>query len=132
MRLRNWTPFVALAPHRYVKNSDQFATLDLESWSDEYTWEQDEWNGLLDFATPPEKTVASKYGDCEDYALVAASHLYSNNTEVSLAFVFSSSALAHVVAHTDETIYSSGTIINATMDEYIEQSKYDWYVSRKV
>ena len=85
MDLRRWTPLTFLTPRRYVDEDPFWAEFDLEAWAaNRYEWNQDPWNGLLDFAKRPRDTVRAEEGDCEDFALV----LLVENA-VALYFFFS-------------------------------------------
>lgn len=136
MKLRNWTPFVFAYPKPYLSDDDRVTELDLERWSsDLYTWEQDGWNGYKDFASDPVETVTSRAGDCEDYALVAASWAHSRDKDVTLAlcFIDGNPLPQHMIAAFDGNVYSSGTIHEDTdIREYVQSSQYDWFLPRDV
>ena len=133
MKLTNWTPFVMLAPTRYVRYSRWWSRFDLEGWSqEEYEWVEDGWNGLKDFATRPEETINTNTGDCEDYALVAASVLHSRDLPTYLTFCWNWSGTMHMVAHTPNYVYSSGNILEKDIEQYIEDSEYTHSITRHV
>lgn len=134
MRLRRWTPFVFLAPGRYVDRDPSWATFDIEAWSGEYDWTGDGWRGYRDFARTPRDTVAARRGDCEDYALVALAWLVANDRPATLAFCWRQPYPwpRHVVATDGERVYSSGRITRESLDEYRERDGYDWLVRRPV
>lgn len=134
MKLRNWTFFVYLSPENYLSDKEIVTNLDLEEWSREkYQWQQDGWNGLKDFARDPAETVFIKRGDCEDYALVAASWGHYNGYDVTLGFCMDKVIPRHVVTEFDGDVYSSGVIYrDKTIEEFIEMSQFDWYIGRKV
>jgi hypothetical protein len=130
-----WTPFVVLRPRRYVGRGRQWAALDIEAWSERYEWHEDEWNGWLDVARRPDDTVAAETGDCEDYALVAASWaLARGRTPVGLGVCFDSwlPIPRHAVAYDRDRVYSSGEITAESLDEYVDRSEYTWAVRRRL
>lgn len=118
------TPRLYFDPWHFVEDDERWATIDLEDWSRRtYTWEQDPLTGLLDLTQHPETTYEDGTGDCEDYAVLAASVLVSRGTEpVSIGFVYRlRSWYAHVVAFTDGRVYSSGEIIDTDFETYASQ-----------
>lgn len=130
-----WTYFVYVFPSHYVEESRKWRERDIEAWSeDHYFWQQDEYNGLKDFAQKPEKTWRTCRGDCEDYALVAASCLTSSGHNVSICFCGSNLLAEHVFCYDRDTctIYSSGKIIDSILLEYIADSEYSWVKPRHV
>lgn len=132
--ITRWTPFVYLFPGRYVEPGSDWESFDLESWASEfYDWKQDAWNGLRDFAQRPAKTVDKAKGDCEDFALVAASWALSNDhDEVGLAFCLGETwpIPRHVIAYDTERVYSSGSITKESVAEYIDRTKYSRALKR--
>lgn len=130
-----WTPLVFVYPKRYIDASETIRRLNFERWSKEFVWEQDEWGGWLDVAQKPQETLHAVRGDCEDYALVAASWAYARRRGASIAFCFpkGSPIPRHVVAADNSRVYSNGNIYEDTsLDEYIQQSDYEWYINRKI
>jgi hypothetical protein len=122
-----WTPLVFAAPRRYVGRGDHWATFDFEAWTGRYEWSEDEWNGWLDWARRPDDTVTAETGDCEDYALVAASWaLARGRTPVGLGFCFPPRSVIprHVVAYDRDRVYSSGEVTAETVDDYLDRSEY--------
>lgn len=136
MEIRRWTPLTFLFPGRYVERGPFWSTFDLEGWSRSvYTWTEDPWNGVRDFAGRPSKTVSRGEGDCEDYALVAASWALARGYEgVGIAFCWESSRPwpTHVVAFDDERVYSSGDITRGTVDEWVADSTYAFALRRRI
>jgi len=134
MRLRNWTPFVFLSPWRYVSVERDWSTFDLEAWSDQdYEWTGDPWNGLRDFASPPAEIVDAGKGDCEDYALVAASWAIARGREdVGLGFCWEwpSPWARHVIAYDETRVYSSGQITRESVEEWLAGSRYAYCLRR--
>lgn len=127
----NWTPFTLLFPEQYT----QPVEIDLRDWSDNFVWEQDGWNGFRDFLTPPAITADRGRGDCEDYAFVIASHHTAIGRDVGIAALGHTPwpLPRHIVAYDESNVYSSGTIYDATsLDEYCEESEYDWVINRKL
>lgn len=134
-RLTWWTPFTYLFPSRYIETGDDWRNFDIESWSDDfYDWTEDGWNGLRDFAKPPEKTVEKGKGDCEDYALVAASWAIANDRPgVGLAFCIGPKPWpTHVIAYDDERVYSSGVITEQSVESFLERTEYERTLRRRV
>lgn len=136
MELRRWTPLTFLLPNRYVDHDSRWREFDLQGWSETgYEWTQDPWNGLRDFAQRPPETVDSGRGDCEDYALVAVSWAVANSRDgVGLAFCWELPYPwpRHVIAFDDERVYSSGHTVETDVDEWIDGSKYEFAVRRRI
>ncbi|MFC4360590.1 hypothetical protein ACFO0N_21810 [Halobium salinum] len=113
-RVPRWTPFVFLAPDRYVADGEFWAEFDFRTWSRRgYEWVSDPWNGFRDVAKRPRETLAEGRGDCEDYALVAASWARARGHEgVGLGFCLESPYPwpRHAIAYDDRFVYSSGRI----------------------
>lgn len=135
-KLDRWTPLTFVFPEKYVEDDLFWQTFDIVSWSrNEFSWMQDGWNGYRDFAKEPRQTVHDRYGDCEDYALVAASWALSNNREpVTLGFCWEKwkPHPTHVVCHDGEQLFSSGRVLPSTREAYRERSKYDAILWREV
>lgn len=136
MEFRRWTPFTYLHPQKFIDHNDFWLEFDLEEWSRSvYEWTEDPWNGFRDFAQRPAETVSSGKGDCEDYALVAASWALAHNHKgVGLAFCWESSYPwpTHAIAFDNERIYSSGSIYKSTVERWIADSKYSFTLKRRV
>lgn len=141
MNISRWTPFLYLFPNRYVKYSFEIGGLDIEAWSDEtYHWDQDDWNGWLDWMQYPKDTIALGHGDCEDYALVAAHWLRANGAdEITFAFYFDNwfwkipwPIGKHVTVSDGERVYSSGEIYECDLDDYLDWSEYDHDLRRSL
>lgn len=136
MELRRWTALTFVAPGRYVDDDEFWTDFDFEGWSrSTYQWTEDPWNGFWDFARRPRETVEGGVGDCEDYALVAISWLVAQGRdEVGLAFCWEWPYPwpRHVIAFDDERVYSSGYISKKSVDEWVEDSRYAFSVSRRV
>ena len=135
-KLRRFSAFLYPFPRVYV-DPEATTDLDFEEWSNDFTWRQDDWNGLKDFAQPVRETISSERGDCEDYALVAASSLIERGyNNVQIGFCFNTwhglPYPRHVVAYHANTVYSSGSIYNKTKSEYIDWSEYDYAIWRTV
>ena len=137
MRLDRWTPLAVLWPERYVNHdADLWSSLDIEEWSREgYDWVEDDWNGLLDFAKRPHETLADGTGDCEDYALVAASWALANDRSgvgVAVCWEWPYPWPRHAVAYDDERVYSSGRIIRESVEEYAERDGFAFCLRRPI
>ena len=136
MDVRRWAPLTFVAPARYVDRDDFWRSFDLESWSQsEYDWTQDDWNGYLDFTRYPRECVESGRGDCEDYAFVAISWAVAQDRDgIGLAFCWKPPYPwpRHVIAYDKERVYSSGTIHEASVDEWKADSDYRFVLRRRV
>lgn len=136
MKLRRWTPLTFLLPSRYVDTGEFWEDFELEEWANGlYDWTQDPWNGFRDFATPPMQTVRDGQGDCEDFALVALSWAVANDRSgLGLGFCWESNRPwpTHVIAYDEGYVYSSGDIDSATVDEWLEESRYSFVLRRRV
>ncbi|RMB24201.1 hypothetical protein ATH50_1442 [Haloplanus aerogenes] len=136
MNLRRWTPLTFLAPDRYVDRDDWWRTFDFDAWSRSvYEWTADAWNGFRDFAQQPRACVETGRGDCEDYALVAlASAVARERPAVGIAFCWELPYPwpTHVIAFDDDFVYSSGDIVETSVDEWVRASRYSFAVRRRL
>lgn len=136
MAFRRWTPLTFLFPGLYVESGPFWEEFDLEDWADdEYEWIQDPWNGFLDIAKPPSRTVEDAEGDCEDFALVAVSWALANGrSAVGLGFCWESSRPwpTHAIGYDEERVYSSGRITRTSVRDWRQESKYDLILRRRV
>lgn len=140
-----WTPWLYFFPQRYI-DTVSVAEIDFPAWSDRYEWRQDGWNGLKDFAQPVQKTIETEEGDCEDYALVAASEMKRRGAEsVYLGFCFKTYAgipvPRHVVAaskdgadnYQEEVVFSSGRrLYDTSKEQYVGSSQYQFAIWREI
>jgi hypothetical protein len=132
---RRWTPWVVVAPRRYVGRGTAWGAFDFETWTDRYEWREDEWNGWFDIAQSPEQTRTTETGDCEDYALVAASWaLVRGRTPVGLAVCFTSwvPVPRHAIAYDRDRVYSSGEVREENVDDYLARTEYTWALRRRL
>ena len=136
MDVRRWTPFVFAAPDRYVSRDDFWTEFDLAEWSSSaYDWTGDPWHGYRDFAQTPLELLATGCGDCEDYALLAASWALAQGREnVGLGFcwLWPYPWPRHVIAYDDEYVYSSGRITRESVDEWLADSSYVYCLERPI
>lgn len=136
MDLRRWTPLIIIAPGRYLSADPFWEAFDLEDWSaDTYEWTADPWNGFLDLAKRPAETVSAGRGDCEDYALVAASWAIATGHEgVGLGFCWQVPYPwpTHAIAFDAERVYSSGEVFEGSVGEWLEEEPYDRVLRRRV
>jgi len=126
-------------PNRYVEESYRWRTFDLHDWSrNEYEWKADPpglWN---DRVQRPSDTVRKGTGDCDDYALVAASCSVSKGRRgVGLAVMghynWGVPVPTHMIAYDRHETYSSGRIRHESPDEFVERDRrYDWVWTRRV
>ncbi|MFC6940107.1 hypothetical protein ACFQE8_09045 [Salinirubellus sp. GCM10025818] len=129
MRLDRWTPLAVLWPERYVsRDLDLWSAFDIEEWSRRgYDWVEDDWNGFLDLAKRPHETLADGTGDCEDYALVAASWALANDRPgvgLAVCWEWPYPWPRHAIAYDDERVYSSGRITRESVAEYTNRDGY--------
>lgn len=137
MRLGRWTPFAVLRPERYVSDDEAlWSALDIEAWSRRsYEWDEDDWNGFIDVAKRPHETLADGTGDCEDYALVAASWALANDRPgvgLAVCWEWPYPWPRHAIAYDDERVYSSGQVTEESVDEYAERDGYRFVLRRPV
>ncbi|PSQ10780.1 hypothetical protein BRC93_07970 [Halobacteriales archaeon QS_5_70_15] len=129
MRFSRWTPFAVLRPERYVSEDGELrSSFDLKGWSRRtYDWVQDDWNGILDLAKRPDETLAAGEGDCEDYALVAASWALANDRSgvgLAVCWEWPYPWPPHAIAYDDERVYSSGHVTEESVDEFKGREGY--------
>ena len=136
MNLRRWTPFTFLVPDQYVDRDDWWRTFDFEAWSrSTYEWTADSWNGFRDFAQHPRDCVASGRGDCEDYALVAIASAVARGRPgvgIAVCWEFPHPWPTHVIAFDDDVVYSSGDIVETSVDEWVRDSQYSVALRRRL
>ena len=135
MQFDRWTPFAVLWPERYVSDDvDLWSALDIEEWSRRgYDWVEDDWNGVLDLAKRPHETLADGEGDCEDYALVAASWALANDRPgvgLAVCWEWPYPWPRHAIAYDDERVYSSGDVTEESVDEFNEREGYRFALRR--
>lgn len=136
MRLRRWTPLTFLLPSRYLDTDRDWDAFDLVTWArDHYRWRQDPWNGFLDVAQTPAETIERRRGDCEDFALVAASWARGNGHKgvgLGLCWELRRPWPTHVIAYDEEFVYSSGGIWKTSVAEWRKESPYVFVLKRRV
>lgn len=136
MDIRRWTPLTMLVPGRFVDRDAFWSTFDLETWAGEsYEWVEDPWNGYLDLAKRPRRTVAEGRGDCEDFALVSVAWAVARGRSgVGLAFCWECPYPwpRHVLAYDDERVYSSGEIRETTVEDWVAGSRYAFSIRRPI
>jgi len=112
------------------------SALDIEEWSRRgYEWTEDDWNWLLDLAQRPHETLGSGAGDCEDYALVAASWALANDRPgvgLAVCWEWPYPWPRHAIAHDDGRVYSSGRITEESGDAYVERDGYLFALRRPI
>lgn len=135
MDLGRWTPLVAVAPTRYADPGAIPEDFDLLEWVETFEWRQDGWNGYRDVLTPPAETIERGRGDCEDFALVAASWALAEGRDgVGVAFCFPprSPVPRHVVAYDDEWVYDAGRVHTTSLADWLDGSRYVRTVRRSM
>jgi hypothetical protein len=120
--------------HRYLDTEYDWAAFDIEAWSrTSYQWREDAWRGLHDVVQKPETTVATGRGDCDDYALVAASWATAvGRDDVGVALCGRGPRILHMVAFDADRTYSSGDIYDTGPGAYLDRSEYTWIYTRLV
>lgn len=134
-RLRRWSALVFLFPERYVEPAG-FEDFDLHEWSREtFEWRREGQWPWQDTVQETAETLLSGRGDCDDYALLAASwSLAHGHTGVGLAVMghYAAHVLprpTHMVAYDAVHVYSSGRIVRGTPQAFVADSdRYDWVV----
>jgi hypothetical protein len=135
--ITDWGPFLFLRPEEYV-DPEAIGELDMVTWSDDYyDYKRDRgWWIFGDWIQEPKETILRGKGDCEDYAIVAASWNLREGKDVWFGWMWEGvwpPYPTHVIAFTDRSVFSSGRIFwDTDVSEYIEMTKYTHYVSRKV
>lgn len=136
MNIRRWTPLTFVAPRRYLEAVPFETDHEFRTWaSDHYEWTQDPWNGLRDFAKRPADTIETGRGDCEDFALVALSWAVSDerpSVGIGFCWAWPTPWPTHAIAFDDESVYSSGSITEESVDEWLDGSQYDYVLKRRV
>ena len=136
MKLRRWTPLLFLRPAPYVDVDEFWSGFDLDAWADEtYEWNPDPWNGVRDFVQPPRETVDGGRGDCEDFALVALSWARAQDRDglgLGFCWAWPYPWPTHAIAFDEERVYSSGERFEGAVDEWLDQSDYDYVLTRRV
>lgn len=129
------TPLFILAPSRFL-DSQAAAYLDIETWSDNFEWERDDWGGFKDTVTPVAETIETQTGDCDDYAAVVASWAVARDRDVSLLLCWERGSRLpvpdHIAVVDNESVYSSGLILPMSAEAYIQWSHYERYRVRTV
>lgn len=125
-----------VSPNRFIDDNVFWESFDFQAWSEEdYTYDKDSLRGFFDRAQKPRTTISINSGDCEDYALVAASWAYAQgrNTKLALCFNGKSPVPKHAVAFDGTNVYSSGAVMSYdSIEEYVNDSEYDWFLSRSL
>jgi transglutaminase-like putative cysteine protease len=133
MILHRQTIFIWIAPWWFVETDPEFAVVDLARWGEEkYDWTQDPLGGAIDTVRYPRDVLETGDGDCEDYAVFAASVLASRGVE-DLAFVSCTKGWIpdHTVLYADGNVYSNGTIYkNTTPDQFADIEGFDHTIVR--
>lgn len=136
MRLTRFTPLFLAAPRRYIERSRKWRLRDLEDFNERFEWEEDPVDGYADYVSAAETVWTFETGDCEDYALVVCNILASRqHRPVRLVILGNrwNPVAKHVAVYDGDNIYSSGQILeDTTVEEYTENSRYDWSVERTV
>jgi len=118
-----------LFPHFFVGEGKQ---INIEEYNKRYDWKQDPLNGLLDHAQKPSTTIETGTGDCVDYSFLVLS-TKKDEKDIYLVTCLNKFLFPrHMVVWDGERVYSSGVIYEKTLDEYIDDSKYEYSVKRKV
>ncbi len=135
--LCRWTGFFVASPRLLASIHPFWTDVDIDEWSARFDWEQDDFNGLLDISQNPFETYCRAEGDCVDYATVVVSWAIAHHRAGLGIGICGYNTRAvpvprHVIAYDDERTYSSGVIRDGTPSEYLEGSRYDWIMTRRV
>ncbi len=137
--LHRFSVWFLLFPRLFLNTEYTWDEFDIVSWSaTEYEYQADPLFGLWDIVQPVPETLTSGAGDCDDYALVAASYLYATTDhEISLGVhigVTTRPGKGHLTVydHTAEKVYSSGVIYPDTFEEFTARSEYDLHFRRSI
>lgn len=133
--IHRYGPLVIIRPKAYVKENDRWAAFDLEEWTENvYDYRQDPLSGLVDYVNYPSETVERGSGDCEDYAVLAAScRLSSGADRVGIAACAAwRERTFHAFAYDDTKVYSSGEITEETPAEFLERTMYDTMILQTI
>lgn len=132
-KIKRATILFFLFPSLFTEEKSKWADFNLANWSrEQYQWKQDPWNGFLDYVSKPQNVIDGGGGDCDDYALLASSCLKSRHEEVQIAFCWNWKFNMHMVAFTEQEVYSSGSIIQKQIGDYISESEYTNYITREI
>lgn len=134
MDLRRPSFLVYLRTRRYLDGSFDWQDFDFEAWSEEeYTWRQDPWNGVRDFVQRPAETVETGRGDCDDYALVAASWADAVGRDgLGMAVCGNGVLPRHMLAFDADRVYSSGNVRDGGLGDYLRDADYSWIYAREL
>lgn len=130
---------VVARPKWYLDLDHDWSDFDLERWSyAEYQYEPDPLGGAADFLTPPAEMLEDPAGDCEDYAMVAASYLYAETDhDLSIVWLYRwppriRGPSAHLIAYdaTEQIVYSNGRVLHLSLSEYEEERPYVGHIER--
>jgi hypothetical protein len=129
--LLRWTPLLFLVPGRFVQTDAFWRTVVLDQLDHE--WTRDGWRGLKDTVSDPYTTLLDGRGDCEDYAVLAASARRASGAAVALAFCWQDRPWpTHVVASDGDRVYSSGRIHEQSLEDWLADSRYRFAAVRPV
>ena len=125
--------FAWLFPGRYIRPHGIWDGFDLYEWSkSEYMWASDGPFIWQDKVQLPAETIVRGTGDCDDYALVAASWAKRHGRDdVGLAICghkrFGIPIVTHMIAVDESRVYSSGHIFDGSVDDWLAASDdYDF------
>lgn len=109
--------------------------IDIEKFTQEFTWEQDEMNGLYNTVDPVQRSVRRKRGDCKDYSAVAMSWVLQHTNKRPKIVVHAPDKLdyGHINAQAGQTVYDvSGVYKQTTPEEVVESSDLFVLYKRKI
>ena len=120
---RNVANYV-LKPRGYM---DPSATedIDIKSFTDQFTWEMDEMNGLYNTVDPVSRSVDRKRGDCKDYSAVAGSWILRHTSQKPEMVVYAPNKAdyGHINIYSNGRIYDVSEIKNSTTPEGFVSSR---------
>lgn len=120
---RNAADYV-LNPRNHL-NPQATEDIDIDTFTEEFTWESDEMNGLYNTVDSPDRTVRRKRGDCKDYSAVAASWILQNTNQRPKIVVYAPGKVAygHINVQSGGTVYdASGVYRQTTPKEFVSSS----------
>ncbi|MFC6990094.1 hypothetical protein ACFQJD_17815 [Haloplanus sp. GCM10025708] len=134
MKPTRFSLLVFFLTRRYLDTAYDWDRFDIEEWSrNRYEWTQDPWNGLNDFVQEPATTIETGTGDCDDYALVAASWATAVGRDgVGLGLCGRGPRIRHMIAFDADRSYSSGDIYSTGPGAYLDRSEYTWIYTRRI
>lgn len=121
---RNVANYV-LKPRNYT-NPQATEDVDIDSFTQDFSWEIDEMNGLYNTVDSVSKSVETKSGDCKDYSAVAASWVLQHTNEKPTLVVYAPEGnvdYGHINVFAGGTVYDVSGIYRQTTPKEFVSSK---------